>query len=94
VVALARTAGASLTLLDLTGLNDITDAAVLALAEHCPSLRHLILSWVLLLTDAAATAVAERCPLETLSLHGIRGVTMATLDAMAEVRFDRFICIL
>jgi hypothetical protein len=88
ILAVAKASGGALTLLDCTGLNALTDAAVCALAEHCPRLRHLVLSWVLRLTNSSIAAVAERCPLELLSLHGLRGVTTAALDALAQHRAD------
>lgn len=84
IIALAKSSGSSLTLLDCTGLNSVTDAAVLSLAEHCPRLRHLVLSWVLELTDRSLVAIARRCSLRLLSVHGIRGLTTSTLDALAE----------
>jgi len=42
--------------LDVTGMNKLTDAALLALAEGCAHLRHLVLSWVVKLTDAGVRA--------------------------------------
>jgi hypothetical protein len=86
IIAVAKASGSALTLLDCTGLNKLTDAAVCALAEHCSRLNHLVLSWVLRLTDLSVATLAARCPLQLLSLHGIRGVTTAALDALVQHR--------
>ena len=60
------------------------DEAITAVAEGC-SLRHVNLTWCVQLTDAAVIALAEGCPdLELLSLHGIRGITDAGVDALKQ----------
>ena len=58
------------------------DEAIAAVAKGCP-LQHINLTWCVQLTDAAVLALAEGCPnLELLSLHGIRGITDASIDAL------------
>jgi len=53
-------------------------------AQGC-SLQHVNLTWCVQLTDTAVVALAEGCPnLELLSLHGIRGITDAGIDALKE----------
>lgn len=66
---------------------------MVALAEGCGRLSKLYLSWAGKLTDAAAVALAQRCPLELLSLHGIRGLSGATLDALETHRRDTLVAL-
>ena len=75
---------AALALLDCTGLRLLTDEAMLAVAAGCPQLHSLLLSWAVQPTDAGVCAVARRCPLRLLSVHGLRGISGATVDALAE----------
>ena len=73
-----------LTWLDVCGAQALTDTALADIADGCPNLRYLNLSWCLLPTDAGVPAVAEACcNLELLSVHGNRNVTNACVDALA-----------
>ena len=54
--------GASLTSLDVSACYKLTDASVVAVAEHCPGLMSLIVYECRNLTDASVVAVAEHCP--------------------------------
>lgn len=50
----------------------------------CHGLREANLTWCVQLTDRGVTALAQGCPrLELLSLHGLRGVTDASVAALA-----------
>lgn len=86
ILSLARAARASLTQLDFTGLNDLADAPLLALGAVASALHSLSISWCLGVTDVGVAAIAAGCPLEVLSLHGIRGLTAAALDALVAHR--------
>ena len=69
--------------LDCTGLRELTDGALVALAA-CPLLRRLILSWAVQVTDAGVCAlVAGGAALEVLSLHGLKGISDTSVDALA-----------
>ena len=71
--------------LDCTGLSQLTDAALHALGCGCHALEEILLSWVTKVTDDGVLSLARGCPgLTTLSLHGIKGVGLAALDALAE----------
>lgn len=69
--------------LDLTGLSKLTDAALVALGSDCRELHTLLLSWATAITDVGVCAVARGCPLACLSLHGLRHVREAALEALA-----------
>ncbi|EIE22613.1 RNI-like protein [Coccomyxa subellipsoidea C-169] len=73
-----------LRVIDLCGAHAATDAAVGALGA-CHELREVNLTWCIQLTDAGICALGQGCrKLESLSLHGIRGVTDAAIQALAE----------
>lgn len=75
--------GGALRTLDCTGLGQLSDGAVAAVARACPRLRELWLSWAGDAGDGAVCAVAESCAaLELLSLHGLKRVGPASLDAL------------
>ena len=60
--------------------------ALLALGAVASALHSLSISWCLGVTDVGVAAIAAGCPLEVLSLHGIRGLTAAALDALVAHR--------
>jgi len=75
---------AQLHTLDCTGLRGLSDALVVALGHGCPELRVLLLTWVVHATDRGGCAIASGCRrLRTLSLHGIKAIGVATLEALA-----------
>ena len=75
---------AQLHTLDCTGLRGLSDALVVALGHGCPELRVLLLTWVVHATDRGGCAIASGCRrLRTLSLHGIKAIGAATLEALA-----------
>lgn len=60
-----------------------TDAGAAALAG-CAQLREVNLTWCIQLTDAGLCALASSCRrLESLSVHGVQGVTDASIEALA-----------
>jgi hypothetical protein len=62
----------------------ITDPVVIALAEHCPQLRSLMLKSTTNLTDASVTLLARRCTaLQTLDLDCCTGLTDESVLALA-----------
>ena len=62
----------------------LADEAIAALAAG-GCLQHVNLTWCVQLTDAAVIALAKCSPnLQLLSLHGIRGITDAAIDALAQ----------
>ena len=69
----------------LTCLDDITDAAVQALANSCPNLTTVYLTDCGNLTDAAVQALATSCPnLTTVDLCGCANITDAAVQALRE----------
>jgi hypothetical protein len=74
----------ALEVLDCCGATGATDAGVAALAAGCPRLREVGLGWVAGVGDGGVTALADCCrSLTSLSLHGNRLVTTASLWALA-----------
>ena len=68
----------------VTSSNVLADEAIAALAAG-GCLQHVNLTWCIQLTDAAVIALAKGSPhLQLLSLHGIRGITDAAVDALAQ----------
>ena len=62
----------------------LADEAIAALAAG-GCLQHVNLTWCIQLTDAAVIALAVgNANLQLLSLHGIRGITDAGVDALAQ----------
>ena len=63
---------------------NITDAAVIALATHCPSLTSINLTCCSNITDAAVIALATHCPsLASIHLNSCPNITdeaVTTLD--------------
>jgi len=88
-----------LRVLDMCGMHLLTDEGLRMIAEGGENregegeargsrtfsdLRSLNLTWCVKITDAGVASVAERCRrLELLSLHGILGVTDATIANLA-----------
>ena len=73
-----------MTFLDVCGSQEISDDAVAEIAEGCPLLEYLNMSWCNAVTDVGFVAVAEGCPrLRIMSAHGNRNVTSAFVDALA-----------
>jgi hypothetical protein len=65
--------------------SSITDAAVLALAEHCASIQNIDLTNCSSITDAAVLALAVHCAgIQIISLNGCRNITDAAVLALAE----------
>jgi len=51
---------------------------------QCRELRRLNLTWCVSLTDESVISIAEGCnSLEYLSLHGVLGITDASLSALS-----------
>ena len=74
----------ALQVLDLCGATAATDAGVASLAAGCRGLREVGLGWVAGVGDGGVTALAAHCPgLASLSLHGNRLITAASLWALA-----------
>ena len=74
----------ALQVLDLCGATAATDAGVASLAAGCRGLREVGLGWVAGVGDGGVTALAAHCPgLASLSLHGNRLITTASLWALA-----------
>ena len=69
--------------LNLNRCNAISDTALLALAEHCPTIECLLMSWTVV-TSPAVTELLQSCPrLERLSLQGCKSVTSDVMPALA-----------
>ena len=63
----------------------IKDATIIALAEHCPALIRINVSYCMKLTDAAIIALAEHCPaLIDVNLGECCNLTDAAINALAE----------
>ena len=77
--------GCSLTHLDLSHCEFLTDGALVALAEANPPLKVLRLSWNELVTDDGVMALCEaRMPLQILDLNVNENLTDATLETIAK----------
>ena len=64
---------------------NITDAALLALAKHCPNLTWIDLTDCANITDAAVLALAEHCPnLTDINLWGCANITKKAKAALRE----------
>ena len=62
----------------------LADGAIVALAAG-GCLQHVNLTWCVQLTDVAVITLAMSSPhLQLLSVHGIRGITDAAIDALAQ----------
>eukprot|EP00899_Mesostigma_viride_P014019 jgi/Mesvir1/22618/Mv14062-RA.1 len=62
----------------------VTDAAVCAIAQHCPNLRHLAVGNCRGVTDASIIVLAEQCPrLQYLDVSGLIRVTNASIKEIA-----------
>lgn len=82
-VANISTVMEKITWLDLRDCNELTDAAIIALANKCPNLTSLNLSWRTQLTDAAITALANKCTkLTSLNLMLCYRLTDAAITAL------------
>ncbi|CAK0782811.1 hypothetical protein CVIRNUC_006006 [Coccomyxa viridis] len=67
----------------VTGMPHYKEAIAALAAGGC--LQHVNLTWCIQLTDAAVIALAKGSPnLQLLSLHGIRGITDAAVDTLAQ----------
>ena len=65
--------------------NGITDAVVIALATHCPSLKSMSLNTCSNITDAAVIALATHCPnLTKVDLRYCRDVTDEAVTTLRE----------
>ena len=63
----------------------ITDASMMAIAEHCSALRKLDLSFCQFMSDAGIIAVAKGCPLlESLELDDCEWITEEAVDIIRE----------
>ena len=63
----------------------ITDASMMAIAEHCSALRKLDLSFCQGMSDAGMIAVAQGCPLlESLELDDCEWITEEAVDIIRE----------
>ncbi|KAL3141416.1 hypothetical protein ABBQ32_004985 [Trebouxia sp. C0010 RCD-2024] len=73
-----------LRVLDICGAHMATDEGAKALAR-CHKLEVINFTWCVQLTDEGVTPVAAGCPnLKSLSLHGLRGITNCTVEALAK----------
>eukprot|EP00937_MAST-01D_sp_MAST-1D-sp2_P004759 g4759.t1 len=93
IVEFAKGAGAEharkrcpgITIIDLEGCTNITDAAVEALAQRCPGITRIVLSGCTNITDAAVEALAQRCPgITIIGLNGCTNTTDAAVEALAQ----------
>jgi ribonuclease HIII len=74
-----------LTSVELSMCSNLTDAAVVAVAEHCAGLTSLSVAGCKNLTDAAVVAVAEHCGgLTSLNVSYCKNLTDAAVVAVAE----------
>jgi F-box/leucine-rich repeat protein 2/20 len=76
----------SLTHLDCTGMKEIGDRTIQALARHCRQLRILHLMWVTNLTDASlhAMGAAPLRHLRLLSIHGNTHMSSTGIQSLAK----------
>lgn len=52
---------------------------------HCHKLEVVNFTWCVQLTDEGVCPLAAGCPqLQSLSLHGLRGITNSTIEALAK----------
>ena len=80
VAAWAREAGSEARKVDLGGCDEITDAAITALAANCKNLTTINLWSCDKITDAAITALAANCAnLTTINLIGCGNITDAAI---------------
>merc|ERR1712166_374909 len=72
------------TIVDATS-SDVDDAVIIALAERCPALTAVDVSWCKNLTDAAFIGLAEHCPaLTSIYMNGCKNLTDKAIIALAE----------
>ncbi|KAI3635835.1 hypothetical protein MIR68_006473 [Amoeboaphelidium protococcarum] len=65
----------------------LTDASILAVAQNCPRLELLDLSYCSQITDAPLIALTENCQrLKSLSLKGLNLITAESVFALGELR--------
>lgn len=84
ITRLAECAAAGLRVLKLSECTGVSDAALVALAAHCPGLRDLVVDWCPLVSGEALRAVAESCrELTCLSTRFCERVTSASIVAVA-----------
>ena len=70
--------------LDLSVFFSLTDASVVALADHCPHLISVNFEWCVELTDKSVMAVAEHCPhLTDVTIYFCNQLTEASVVALA-----------
>ena len=75
----------AVTIIRLSCCAKITDAAVIAIAEHCPNLTDIYLTDCRKITDAAVIALVGHCPnLTSIFLTDCRKITNAAVIALAE----------
>lgn len=72
-----------LRIIDICGAHLVTDSGAQALAK-CHKLEVVNFTWCVQLTDTAICPIAAGCKgLQSLSLHGLRGITNQTIEALA-----------
>ena len=90
VKELLQATGKNLISLDLSDNADLTDAALLSIAEHCPRLRHLALRNVVDLTDDGVASFFKRmrdkhrAGLETIDLEKGQDLKSKALRALVD----------
>ena len=63
--------------LDVSGLQDITDAAIHAVTQGCPQLKQLDMTQCAMLTESALESIMESCTHLQCLKHCIRGQTVS-----------------
>ena len=74
--------GASLTELNLSSVDNVTDDLLLHIAQSCPALKNLYLDRIPNVSDVGVIALAKSCPLSFVSLERTN-VTDASIAAIA-----------
>ncbi|KAI3644489.1 hypothetical protein MP228_010653 [Amoeboaphelidium protococcarum] len=65
----------------------VTDASIMAVAQNCPRMELLDLSYCSQITDAPLIAITEQCNrLKSLSLKGLNFITAESVFALGELR--------
>ncbi|XP_055876177.1 F-box/LRR-repeat protein 2-like [Biomphalaria glabrata] len=73
----------NLKILDVSGLNEVTDQMIITLADHSPKLTQLHLKGCKQVTDAAICYLSGCCPLTSMCLSGLHALTDKSIFCLA-----------
>ncbi|KAJ1423720.1 hypothetical protein B484DRAFT_103374 [Ochromonadaceae sp. CCMP2298] len=69
----------------LRACESITSASVYALAQECPGLRHIDVSYCNSLSEGCLLSLADKCPLlETVNFEGLQNISDEVISRIAD----------